>query len=140
MAQTGAGKTTLLERVSCGGRRRCGRGTPDAGVAAWVGSAVGGVPGAKGGPDAAEDAQSWAEAMTDLGLHPDRVGCVPVRDAVEHVADAAGQLRASLHKLAKTITASMTCATWPVASGGGCPKGPRDRRWSSWSVWTGGGS
>ncbi len=105
IAETGAGKTTMLVRCSA-----CWMDI------AWTaynqqqntaGRAGGARPlviflAAKGGPDAADDAHEWADAMEDLGLSPDRVGVFPFETRLNMWRMPATQLRAALHKLAKT--------------------------------------
>ncbi|WP_226360780.1 TraM recognition domain-containing protein [Pseudonocardia sp. ICBG1142] len=102
LAETGAGKTTMLVRCSASWAE-----------ITWTAynqqqhGAAGSRPlviflAAKGGPDADTDAHEWADAMEDLGLHPDRIGVFPFETRLNMWRMPATQLRAALHKLAKT--------------------------------------
>ncbi|WP_226363114.1 hypothetical protein [Pseudonocardia sp. ICBG1142] len=103
IAETGAGKTTMLVRCSACWMEIAWtlynqqRGTATAGARPLVIFLA-----AKGGPDAADDAHEWADAMETLGLHPDRIGVFPFETRLNMWRMPAAQLRAALHKLAKT--------------------------------------
>ncbi|WP_226358753.1 TraM recognition domain-containing protein [Pseudonocardia sp. ICBG601] len=102
LAETGAGKTTML--VRCSGSWA---------EITWTAynqqqhGAAGSRPlviflAAKGGPDADTDAHEWADALEELGLSPDRIGVFPFETRLNMWRMPATQLRAALHKLAKT--------------------------------------
>ncbi|WP_226352284.1 hypothetical protein [Pseudonocardia sp. ICBG601] len=104
----GAGKTTMLVRCSASWAEITWTAYNQQQHGARGITAVGDLPGRERRPDADTDAHEWADAMEDLGLHPDRIGVFPVRDPLNMWRMPATQLRAALHNSRKPITASTT--------------------------------
>lgn len=98
IAQPGAGKTETLKKISMGvfeagwrlrRKKKCGRPLVI-------------MIDCKGGVEAEDDANDWADALYSLGAHPDRVGIWPHADRLDIWQMPAKDMAECLHGLAAT--------------------------------------